>query len=310
MGVKIAHASISEKGTITGTAGDQTGKEVCIRGWYNRSEGWLLIRCKDPAMRPYIAEAAEAAAKNDHIGYDQYQNGTLYNQVKDKGFDPAKATVDTETDCSRLVRVCVQYACEKVGNGKTIPEFYTATEPTILKNTGLFDVLTDSKYTKQDDFLLRGDILCTKTKGHTVVVISNGSKAGSETESGSAGTGTAPTAARLTVDGRWGSGTTKRLQQIFGTPADGVVSNQVKAFKDDNPGLMSGWEWEDKPNGKGSALIKAMQKWAGMAAAAQDGEIGPNTIKALQRKLGTSVDGKVSNPSQMVRALQKWANEQ
>ena len=41
-----------------------------------------------------------------------------------------------------------------------------------------------------------------------------------------------------------------------------------------------------------------------------DGEIGDKTIKALQRWLGTKEDGYVSNPSNMVKALQRWANEQ
>ena len=34
MSVRIGHASISEKGTINGTKGDQTGGEVCIRTFY------------------------------------------------------------------------------------------------------------------------------------------------------------------------------------------------------------------------------------------------------------------------------------
>ena len=115
---------------------------------------------------------------------------------------------------------------------------------------------------------------------------------------------------KLTVTGKWDKLLTKRLQQIFGTPADGIVSNQYKAYKKSNPGLTTGWEWQDKPNGQGSMLIKAMQKWAGMPANQQDGEWGPATCKAVQLKLGTVRDGRVSNPSQMVKALQKWANEQ
>ena len=114
----------------------------------------------------------------------------------------------------------------------------------------------------------------------------------------------------LTVDGKWGSDTTRRLQKIFGTPADGSISNPHIRYKADNPGLMSGWCWREKPNGKGSALIKALQKWAGMPTGERDGMIGPVTIKALQRKLGTVEDGKVSKPSAMVKALQKWANKQ
>lgn len=177
MAVKIGHASISENGTIRGKAGDQNGKEVFTRNWYKHSKGWVLIRCKDERMRPYIAEAMEKACANDDIGYDQIENQTLWNNIKDKGFDPSKTTKAVETDCARLVRVCCQYACEKVGNGKTIPDFYTASEAATLKKTGLFEVLTASKYTTQDDYLTRGDILCTKTKGHTAVVLSNGSRA-------------------------------------------------------------------------------------------------------------------------------------
>lgn len=115
---------------------------------------------------------------------------------------------------------------------------------------------------------------------------------------------------KLQEDGEWGMATTTRLQQIFGTVVDGIVSNQHASYRVSNPGLRRGWQWHVKPNGKGSILIKAMQKWAGMPADEQDGEIGPKTICAFQAKLGTFVDGKVSNPSQMVKALQKWANNQ
>jgi hypothetical protein len=115
---------------------------------------------------------------------------------------------------------------------------------------------------------------------------------------------------KLTVNGKWDKALTTRLQQIFGTTVDGIISNQHSCYKADNPGLTSGWEWKDKPNGKGSQLIKAMQKWAGMPEKKRDGEIGPDTFKYFQKKLGTTVDGYVSNPSQMVKALQRWANEQ
>lgn len=114
----------------------------------------------------------------------------------------------------------------------------------------------------------------------------------------------------IEVDGKWGSDTTKRLQEIFGTTVDGVISNQWATYQASNPGLRSGWEWEATPNGKGSQLIKAMQRWAGMPESDCDGEIGTKTIKGFQEKLCTTVDGKVSNPSQMVKALQRWANEQ
>ena len=38
---QIVHASINEKGTTTGgKTGDQTGKEICVRCYYNYSGGW------------------------------------------------------------------------------------------------------------------------------------------------------------------------------------------------------------------------------------------------------------------------------
>ena len=55
-------------------------------------------------------------------------------------------------------------------------EFYTATEVEVLRSTGQFDILTDPKYCASSDYLMRGDILCTKVKGHTVVVLTNGAK--------------------------------------------------------------------------------------------------------------------------------------
>lgn len=114
----------------------------------------------------------------------------------------------------------------------------------------------------------------------------------------------------LKVDGWWGTKTTKRLQEIFGTEADGVVSNQWKQYKSSNPGLDSGWEWFTTPNGVGSDLIRALQSWSGMPAEKRDGEFGPETCKYIQAKLGTIQDGYVSGPSDMVKALQTWANTQ
>ena len=111
---------------------------------------------------------------------------------------------------------------------------------------------------------------------------------------------------KLTVDGKWGRGTTVKAQEVFGTIIDGVVSNQYLKYKSDNPGLLSTtFKWEEKPDKNGSELIKAIQKKVGVKA---DGFIGPNTIKAMQKWLGTVQDGCVSCPSTMVKAFQKWLN--
>lgn len=115
-----------------------------------------------------------------------------------------------------------------------------------------------------------------------------------------------PSADKLTVDGYWGRKTTLRLQKIFGTPVDGIVSNQHQCYKSKNPGLDSGWEWKDEPTGN-SPLIKAIQKKVG---ATQDGHIGPQTIKAIQKWMGTIEDGCFSEKSPCIKKLQQWCNNQ
>lgn len=108
----------------------------------------------------------------------------------------------------------------------------------------------------------------------------------------------------LKVDGWWGVKTTRLLQKIFGTPVDGIVSNQDPAQKKYLLRADSG-SWDFKGQGNGSNLIGAMQKKVGVK---DDGFMGPKTIKAWQKYLGVSVDGKMGEKT--VKALQKWANKQ
>lgn len=177
MAVKIGSARIDENGRATGgKAGDQTGKEVSTQSWYRHSKGWRVLRAKNPAAAEKIAQAMQWACNSPLIGYDQNQRETLRKAVIPLGWDIRRLTTAVETDCSALVRVCCGWAFQKdLGTG--VSYFNTTTMCSALLKTGLFDELTGSKYTDQQDYLKRGDILCTKTQGHTVVVLSNGSKA-------------------------------------------------------------------------------------------------------------------------------------
>lgn len=169
MAVKIGSARIDERGKATGgKAGDQTGNEVSTQNWYLHSKGWRVFRAFDSCKAEIIAHCMEAACKSSLIGYDQNERNTLYNALKNDGFDIAKLTAKVETDCSALVRVCC--ACA----GIMLPNFNTSGEPTVLLNSGEFKELTDKKYTTKAEYLKRGDILVTKTQGHTVVVLSDG----------------------------------------------------------------------------------------------------------------------------------------
>ncbi|MDE6517726.1 MAG: hypothetical protein K2L18_07770, partial [Acetatifactor sp.] len=114
----------------------------------------------------------------DNIGYCQNHRSTLTAAAKPYGYDASKVTKKVEVDCSEGVRNCVLYAGINVGS------FSTSGEVSILRKTGAFDILEDDLHCKSPDYLLRGDILVTKTKGHTVVVLSDGARA-SGTSSGS-----------------------------------------------------------------------------------------------------------------------------
>lgn len=153
-------------------AGDQNnGQEVSTQNWYLHSKGWFLLRAKDPAKRKLIAEAMQKACDNNDIGYSQGTRNTLWNNIKSKGYDPSKTTKAVNTDCSALTRVCCAYA------GIIADDFITSTLKSKLMKTGEFNLYTEDKYCKKSDYLMKGDILCTKTKGHVVVVLSDGAKA-------------------------------------------------------------------------------------------------------------------------------------
>ena len=175
MAVKIGHARMSEDGTIVGKAGDQTGKEICITGWYNG--GWnKLVRANDSSVAEKIAKAMEATCANDKIGYDQKERTTLYAEAKKKNWDIAKISTKCECDCSSLVAVCVNVAGIRVSK-----DIYTGNMVNALKNTGAFDVFTASKYLTSEAELRRGDIL-VKEGTHTAVVLTEEVKAPAKAE--------------------------------------------------------------------------------------------------------------------------------
>lgn len=167
MGVKIGHASIDERGKSRGgAAGDQTGREVCIREWYKKA--WThVLRPKKEAIANGIVKACKEACANDNIGYDQGQRTTLYVQAAAVQFDLSKIKNKCSCDCSSFVAVCVNAAGIKISK-----DIYMGNMVQALKATGYFDSLTDSKYLTSDQYLKAGDILVCK--GHTVMVLENG----------------------------------------------------------------------------------------------------------------------------------------
>lgn len=123
--------------------------------------------------------------------------------------------------------------------------------------------------------------------------IANGGSSTSATTSGDS--------ADLAVDGWIGVNTNKKAQRYFGTPVDGVMSNQDSKQKRYFPRIDS--RAINYNGGNGSNLVGAMQRLFGVK---DDGFMGPITIKAMQKFLGVPQDG-ILGPDTAC-AWQRWLN--
>lgn len=108
--------------------------------------------------------------------------------------------------------------------------------------------------------------------------------------------------ASLSVDGKWGKAVTKALQKALGTAQDGIISGQPRNSV--STSLYGGTVSHNTSNG--SPMVKALQRKIGASA---DGKLGPATIRALQKYLGTPDDGVLSKPSVVVKELQRRLNK-
>ncbi len=166
MTIMVGSARIDENGRASGgAAGDQkqtsavndTVGEVSVQKMYVHSKGWYILRPKNPDHAGLIACKMIQACNNANIGYDQGNRlGVITYGIGTK--------TRTECDCSSLVRACVKEA-----TGKDPGNFTTANEASMLEATGLFE--KRQAYVSQSNTpVFNGDVLVTKTKGHTVIV--------------------------------------------------------------------------------------------------------------------------------------------
>ena len=255
MAVLIGSARSSYGNT---SPGDQhSGLEVSTQNWYLHSKGWYVLRAKDAAAREKIAVAMERACANNNIGYSQPTRNTLYPNIKPYGFDPAKTTKKVNTDCSALVRVCVNFA------GITVGDFITSSEVSAIIATGEFEMFIDDAHCKRDDHLLRGDILVTRTKGHTVVVLSNGAKAGDEVVSVAYKLGD-----RILKNGMGGDDVKELQTCLIGLDYDCGIWGADGEF--------------------GDATEQAVEQFQTAHGCMVDGEVGPETLAALEKAMEES----------------------
>ena len=172
--MRIGHASISENKNNgrdgRAQAGDQTGKEVCIREFY--SKPWkTLLRAKDRTVAEQMAKACESMCNNPCIGYDQKDRLTLHKALEKINFRYNELTDPCECDCSSFMTACAECAGIRItypsGNAPV-----TANMVKLFVQTGMFEIITGE--INNPAYLLRGDILVGEPNTHTVMVLDNG----------------------------------------------------------------------------------------------------------------------------------------
>lgn len=253
--MSIANCGSDERGKYSGgAAGDQTGKEYCVRPWYNRP--WLcVLRHPDAKVGQRLATKAENAANNNNIGYDQGQRLTFYNALKKADWKPKDIKTKCEADCSSSTAalvIAVGHALNLTKLQKVNPSCTTSNLRAALKTAG-FTVLTDSRYLTSDAYLLPGDILL-KDGSHVAINLTTGSKATIESS---------------------------RIKKTIPTPASappnlqfGTIGKEVRYLQEDLNYL--------KVKGRDGKALTV------------DGAFGKNTEFALrdfQKKYGLAVDG-------------------
>ena len=304
MALIIGHASQDERAKFSGgKAGDQTGKEVCTRSYYMHTKGWYALRPKSVAHANAIAKAMKQATNNPNIGYDQSGRLGIMSALKKYG-SLERIAIKTECDCSSLIRACIYQA-----TGVDVGNFNTGNEATVLVNSGLFQkkISVTSSTT-----LYNGDVLVTKTKAHTVAVVSGRARSSTTTTTSRIDTvkevqnwANKNNNSGLSVDGGYGDKTKKalvkilqkELNQTYGAKlsVDGVFGQKTKeacptlksGSKNDVVGVLQAFlicnghtsAYLDKDYGNATvSAVKAYQKKKGLEA---DGIAGKNTFAKL-----------------------------
>lgn len=160
---KVSNSGSDEKGGIRGgKAGDQTGKEWCIRGWSDFGQNYI-IRFNDRNIANTFATLSIYAAQNDNDGYDQNQRTTYWVQLKKANYDPRQIKNPCEDDCSAGVLANLRAALELTGHHEMAKKIdingTTWTIVSIIRKSGLnVTIFTDTLHCRSNKYQLPGDI--------------------------------------------------------------------------------------------------------------------------------------------------------
>jgi len=163
-GILIAHASISENYKVTGKAGDQNKREVCVRSYYNNNWNYI-IRPHDAEIAVSMAQAGIEIANNNNIGYCQAHRNSALQEFR-KCNSISDIEVKCDVDCSSFVTL----AAIASGVPLTVTSNSLTTRNMIsgFLKTEQFDVIP---FTDKSE-LRTGDILLKEGRHVAIVVIS------------------------------------------------------------------------------------------------------------------------------------------
>lgn len=168
MSISIIHASIDERGNISGgNVGNQTGKEVCVRTWYNKSWDYY-IEPIDTELGNRASDLFESVAKSNKCGYDQSNRLSFYKSLVACNGDISKMG-KCETDCSSAIASIYKFLGVNINPSCTTRNIRSA-----LVATGKFKVYSDTSHTRSDKYAKRGGIYL-KEGSHVVMAKDNGS---------------------------------------------------------------------------------------------------------------------------------------
>ena len=225
----IGNAWCNENGgSQNGKAGDQkqsgTGEdykgEVRMQNLYTSPKGWYVLRFISDEHAVKAAERMRTACNNPNIGYSQNDTSKGYEQSR---YGVIKygtgSTVKINCDCSSLVRACVKEA-----TGKDPGDFSTADEVRTLQKTGLFQDTIEYTVGMQ---MFVGDIIVTKTKGHTAMLVIADTRSGSTTSlTDKSGGKSLEEVVADVIAGKYGSGNETRKKKV---EAEGWNYDTVRA---------------------------------------------------------------------------------
>lgn len=173
MSIKVAEAIGAETGAKDGASGDQTGNEILVRTFKRRSYDFTeFLRCTNRVIAETAVSYITRIAACSKFGYSQRNRWDGAKAIEEVGASRLEEAHAGDFDCSSLVIESYRLA------GAPLKQTgYTGNIRQLLLDTGLFmDVdLRDVEEAQKGDVFVAPSI-------HTLMVISDGSKAAPEPE--------------------------------------------------------------------------------------------------------------------------------